>query len=751
MDKEHQAFSRANAKSSTIEPPMIQAAARGLTTITSADTAWMGPGKTLQAIVPLAAGRQYDYQAGANLSITPRASEYIGFPELRGLADSYYLVRLAIQTRKDQMYKMKGSFVPSDPKAKPDARCDDINKFFKTPNKRDSFSMWIKLLLEDLLVIDAPTIYCHKNQGGKPYAFEVIDGATIKVLLDQYGRTPLPPEAAFQQNLHGVPAVNYTSDELIYRPSNPRSWKAYGFSPVEQIVQIVNIGLRRTISQQQFYTEGNIPEALIGTPTTWNPDQIAQYQVYWDSIMEGNTAARRHAKFVPGGMDVHETKSAQLTDAFDEWLARVVQYCFSLPATPYLKQVNKGETTNMKEQAEEEGLEPILAYFKEYLDALKDKFWGFDDIEWKWNDEKSIDPLVQANIDNIYLTADVLDKNEVRANLGLEARDYEKEAADKMKAAQTNMPNVNIGPDGKPLPSLPRQSAKEGEAPPQADGGTTSDKAPNDGEQSTKGLKAAGKKPKWAKMSAANRTRAKRLAGSITKVFAKQKPLIIKQVVATYGKASADKAFTVRTSRLQKSESTADQIAADVEINFDAIVQVSAVQLTKAAREGADDAHDFLDGRGNDFSPEKIAVGIGDYNAAELVTNISATTRDMIARDIDAAFVEGMTTTELADKLAENYAFSDTRAEVIARTEIAKADMDASMKAYRESGVVKGKKWLLAEEPCQICEDNANDGTIDLDDNFSSGDDAAPAHPNCECDVAPVVETENDTTTDEEE
>jgi hypothetical protein len=81
-----------------------------------------------------------------------------------------------------------------------------------------------------------------------------------------------------------------------------RVHKAYGFSPVEQVQMSVNIALRRQIYQLQYYTEGNIPEALIGVPDAWNLDQIRQFQAYWDSLNSGDTAERRHAKFVPGGV-----------------------------------------------------------------------------------------------------------------------------------------------------------------------------------------------------------------------------------------------------------------------------------------------------------------------------------------------------------------------------------------------------------------------------------------------------------------
>ena len=61
----------------------------------------------------------------------------------------------------------------------------------------------------------------------------------------------------------------------------------------------VNIALRRQLHQLQYYTEGTVPEALIGVPEAWTPDQIGQFQSYWDALLTDDTATRRHARFVP--------------------------------------------------------------------------------------------------------------------------------------------------------------------------------------------------------------------------------------------------------------------------------------------------------------------------------------------------------------------------------------------------------------------------------------------------------------------
>jgi hypothetical protein len=93
-----------------------------------------------------------------------------------------------------------------------------------------------------------------------------------------------------------------------------------------------NIALKRQMFTLSHFTEGNIPESLIGVPDSWTPDQIKNFQDYWDAYFTGDLAARRRAKFVPGGVakTFIQTKEPELKGVFDEWLARIVCYAFSV-------------------------------------------------------------------------------------------------------------------------------------------------------------------------------------------------------------------------------------------------------------------------------------------------------------------------------------------------------------------------------------------------------------------------------------
>lgn len=388
---------------------------------------WFGPLKPLPPQAQQTEGRALDYPVGFNLFQRPRQTEGVSFQMLRQLADGWDLLRLCIETRKDQMSKLEWAIqykIDRDELLRPrrDDRAKALEKFFQRPDGKSSWSTWMRGILEEVFVTDATTIFVRRTLGGEIMAMELVDGSTIKRVIDDFGRTPSAPGVAYQQILKGMPASDYSTEDMIYLPRNQRPGKLYGFPPVEQIITSINIAIRRQVSQLQLYTEGNIPEALFGVPDDWTPDQIAQFQAYWDSIMEGNTAARRHAKFVPGKINVTFTRDPQLKDEFDEWLARVVCYAFSLPPLPFTKIQNRATAEVAQQAAMEEGLAPLMQWFKELMDHIINDFFGCSDLEFVWDNISylKLDPADQLRVDVEAMHNGLKSMDEIRAEMGLE-------------------------------------------------------------------------------------------------------------------------------------------------------------------------------------------------------------------------------------------------------------------------------------------------------------------------------------------
>jgi len=406
------------------EPTFVQRVAAGVKYAVSGvtPTDWFGP---WQPLVPQAQekteGRAFDYPVGYNLRILPRSDEAISFAQLRNLADGYDLLRLVLETRKDQIEAFEWEIVPVKEDVTAESKKESISQitdFFQRPDKEHDWPEWLRMQTEDCLVMDAIAVYPRVARGGQLYGFELIDASTIKRVLDVSGRTPLPPSPAYQQILKGVPTADYTTEDLIYKVRNPRTNRVYGFSPVEQIIMTVSIAIRRQMSQLDFYTAGNVPEAIAQVPENWNPKQIQEFQLFWDSLMEGNTANRRKMRFIPMLKDIVFPKKDVLKDEFDEWLARIVCFAFSITPSALIKQVNRASGEQMADTAKEEGLMPFLRFLANHFTAMVQKI--DPELKFKWKIQNKIDPSAQAEIHTKYIASKVITPDEARSELGMQ-------------------------------------------------------------------------------------------------------------------------------------------------------------------------------------------------------------------------------------------------------------------------------------------------------------------------------------------
>jgi hypothetical protein len=123
---------------------------------------------------------------------------------------------------------------------------------------------------------------------------------------------------------------------------------------------------------------------------------------------------------VPGGVakTFIQTKEPELKGVFDEWLARIVCYAFSVSHQAFVNQTNRSTGETQKEMAEEEGLWPVLKWVKRLIDGVLIEDFGEEDIEFAWGEDAQIDAGQQAQVLTSYVGAGILTRNEARVKLG---------------------------------------------------------------------------------------------------------------------------------------------------------------------------------------------------------------------------------------------------------------------------------------------------------------------------------------------
>ena len=107
---------------------------------------------------------------------------------------------------------------------------------------------------------------------------------------------------------------------------------------------------------------------------------------------------------MPADFKLIEARQPPLKDLYDEWLARVICYAFSVPASAFVSQVNRATGETLRQQATQEGLVPLKAWVKSALDGAIQDCMAEPDLEFVWVGDDAIDPLEQAQTLNILVS-----------------------------------------------------------------------------------------------------------------------------------------------------------------------------------------------------------------------------------------------------------------------------------------------------------------------------------------------------------
>lgn len=727
---------------------------------------WFGPGQPIWPVAQTVAGRRFAFQVGTNYNYMPRAGEGADFKTLREFADSSYLVRIAISHVKDMVTSTPWEIVPDRKPLDGDLegqkrRIEALTESFQYPDRERDFPTWLGMIYEDLKVLDAPALMATPSAYANTltpdellaarmdpnvapdlvYAFEQIDGASIKVLADRLGRRPVFPDPAYYQVLYGMNAALLTTFDLHYMPKEPRSHKFYGFPDVEQIILLVTAAIRRDYSLLSYYTKGAIPEGLLTAPAGWKPQLMIQFMKNFNSMLQGNPEKWHQMHMIPGSYI--PTKDAVLKDGTDEWFARCIALKIGMDPHALLTVVNKSTGETSKATSKEVGHASDLTFLERYLTVPIKNYLGQQDLRIRFQRGSKFSTLEEAQADRQSVASagkslDEMREDNGRAPYGVGAF-FETTGGllvpvGVLKKAEAEGKIIGpmgfIDPDAPPAPRLPPFQQEELL-------------------RVERAAKAKGKKVIRPLRFQGAQKAEDELTHKLIDFLASKKGAVIAEVLTHYEKTSATVQRADEPIKLTDDQvaSLTDQVMNDlgikgwVEVKDDIESAIKNVGMRAGAsalmQVGADAEAGIL-------AVNERAVAYAQARAAELVTDITEATRDMLRGDITKAFTEGLTRDQLATEFQGAYAFSEQRARTISQTEMNLAATDGTMAGWDESGVVESKGSLLsADHPKpDECDLNAKQKPIPVDALFISGHRGPPYHPGCFCVIYGVVSKE---------
>lgn len=406
--------------------------------------------------------RRYEFQVAQNINITE--TRLTPFKTLRAAADQIDILRRCIEVLKSKIVGLEWDIVLAEDsvekiiteiggtqvRAAQVAReryTEDINRckqFWEQPDKSNGlvFADWLNVALEEILVLDAWAVWPQKTVGGDLFGLQILDGSTIKPLIDDRGMRPMPPYPAFQQILYGFPRSEFTapdetekadgeftSDELSYMIKNRRTMTVYGYSPTERALAVADIYLRRQQWLRAEYTDGVTPELLMKTDANFgnNPDLLRAYENIFNNDLAGQTEQRKRVRLLPQGMEPvqFDGYGERFKDTLDDYLVNSICGHFGvMPSeigfSPKGGLGGAGFQLGQAESSEVIGAIPLANWLGRMLSNLSYVFLGMPrELEFKFMESGRTDSESDARTNDINIKSGGLTINESRSRNGL--------------------------------------------------------------------------------------------------------------------------------------------------------------------------------------------------------------------------------------------------------------------------------------------------------------------------------------------
>ena len=407
--------------------------------------------------------RRYEFQVAQNINITE--TRLTPFKTLRAAADQIDILRRCIEVTKAKILGLNWDIVLAEDSAEKiiaemgatshvramsmarDKYTDEISRlrqFWEQPDKANGLLMydWLNIALEEILVLDAWAIWPQATVGGDLHGLQILDGSTIKPLIDDRGMRPMPPYPAYQQILYGFPRSEFaapteeepadgefTSDELSYLVRNRRTTSVYGYSPTERALPLADIYLRRQQWIRAEYTDGVTPELMIKTDANFgnNPDLLRAYENIFNSDLAGQTEQRKRVRLLPIGMEPvqFDGYGEKFKDTLDDYLVNSICGHFGVQPSeigfsPKTGLGGAGFQLGQAESSEVIGAIPLATWVAKMISNLSYIYLGMPrELEFKFMESGRQDLESVARTRDIDIKSGNLTINESRSRAGM--------------------------------------------------------------------------------------------------------------------------------------------------------------------------------------------------------------------------------------------------------------------------------------------------------------------------------------------
>ena len=403
---------------------------------------------------------------------------YVDIPTIRALAKSPY-VFMVTSTIIDEIGAIDWDIVPID-RSEPDKdeseadivedytapkidiaqvkRIKEVKEFFNNPNgNAESFNFLIRAAVRDILEIDAGIWVKVFNRAGKMVQLFARDGGTFLKNPDIHGYlgnrsayVPMPGQfedeeskkvfyantvvqsaAYFQYGWVAMMPIPFGTREIVYMMRNSRSDSIYGRSAVEILQDVLQTLIYGSTYNLDYFVNNNMPDGVIQLLGA-NQEQMNAFRERfeqqfktkdtwgnWRKIFHKFPISNSEVKFTPFALKPQEMAIIEQ----QTWFTKLVWSCFGVTPSElgYTESSNRATEMVQSKVFKRKAIRPMLRILEYHINTQIIPEFGYDDIEFKFNDYDVNEDLERHKLFEIQLRSGVKTVNEVREELGLHA------------------------------------------------------------------------------------------------------------------------------------------------------------------------------------------------------------------------------------------------------------------------------------------------------------------------------------------
>jgi SPP1 gp7 family putative phage head morphogenesis protein len=676
----------------------------------------------------------------------------------------------------DEVLGIEHNIVPRYENA-PETRIQEAEDFLSDPNNtKEDFDDQLKKVIQDILEVDAGIFNKVFTRGGKFAELYVKDGVTFTKNPDMfgsfYGRAKyVPPEwnslvtrSPYSENmLPGTTRAGYSNDaihefmverpayfqygwitgarpmpfgteEIVYLSNNPRSDDLYGRSPVEILVNTIQMLSYGITSNLEYFTNNNIPIGVMSMMGS-NKEQISALREQWRAmsmVKDEFGALRRADHMMPlTNVDAKFTRvpfsnlELQLLEQ-QEWFSKLVWACFGIVPSElgFTADSNRATEVSQSKVFKRKALFPLISLLENYINReIIWNEWGLNmpDVMLKWDIYDIAEDLERHKLFEIQLRNSLRTVNEIRTD---EMDLDEVEGGDKIK----------------------------GES-----GGGGFNPFDKDGVEEM--LRRNNEKVREERLESEEKALETRVGGRAERLFPRNFEEMdytdkgFERLLKKILKENQKRVILMLTQSVPPKKNY--KLAEIKELNQDVIKRIKeivAVGISKelvqkviinAFMDGMDTAERELD---MNFLPDRRAIDfLKDYTFDNIVDMTEELKNDLRA-ELERGVMNGEGITKLKERVKSVFNTTDARAFAIARTETNRASNAGRMAGYMQSGM-KGKfEWVsvMDDRTSAICKrmngKRVKPGEKFVDSVTGWSGIQPPAHVNCRSDFVFIPE-----------